>query len=157
VSNGHVRIELPVEGLRPGKGEPVEPPNFVRAVLRAEEGSDATIVDLIVQALDTVVRCEHGAHRFAGGVVAMLAQDGNKADCRFPFFKKTFNTEPGHLPSLQDLFSADEGDVILSATRHDTRSATDASIKVDDHDPPKLRMVVSRIEIFFRVMTLRQG
>ena len=54
-SDCHIRVELPVQGLGPIMAEPVETPDFVRAVVCAIPRSDAPVIDLPVQTLFRVV------------------------------------------------------------------------------------------------------
>src|SRR5207244_352189 len=52
---------------------PVEPPDLVRAVVRAVPRPDAAVVDLLVEALGAGRGGEHGAHGLARRVAAVLA------------------------------------------------------------------------------------
>src|SRR5688572_16570681 len=59
----HVRVQPPVQGLRPLVLEPVEVANLVRAVVRAVAGAHAPVVDLHVEAVRIVIR---GVYRTDG-------------------------------------------------------------------------------------------
>jgi hypothetical protein len=149
VSNSHVGIELPVERLNPGKSEPVKSPDLVRTVLRTEEGSDTAVVDLIVETIDTVVGRKHGTYRFAGGIITVLTEHGEKPHPGLLLFKIAFDPEPGHLPSPYDLLLADERNVVLRITGDHTGATTDTAVKVNNHNPSIVGVRVSLINIVF--------
>ena len=111
--NSHVRIELPVQGFGPGEGKPVEATNLVGTVLRTEERADAAVVDLIVEPIHAVMGSKHGADRLAGCIVTVLAEHGDEPDKRFLRLEETFDPDPRHLPSLEDLFFPDKSHIVL--------------------------------------------
>src|SRR5690606_39658615 len=75
-----VRVELPVQRLRPLPREPVVVADLVRTVVGAVARPDAAVVDLTVQPVGRVVRGVDGADRLARRVAAVLAQHRDEAD-----------------------------------------------------------------------------
>ncbi len=80
----YVRIADSIETLRiPIRIQiEVEAAHLVRAVIRAIAGSDATVVDHLVQTFVAMYRGRHRANQFAGRILAMHARHRLVVDVR---------------------------------------------------------------------------
>src|SRR5207245_7313398 len=149
-----VWIQLLAERRRPPVSRPVESPDFVRAVVRAETRTDASYVYLGVQPLGIVIRRVDGTHRLARRVVALLAQHRQKYRARslqavavIEHVRLAFDANPRHLTSLLAELGTDDSDVVLGIACDDTGAAPGARVEIDRHSPSMLGMLVRRIEL----------
>src|SRR5690606_17063714 len=142
----HVRVELPVQRLRPLVREPVEVPDLVRAVVRAVARADAPVVDLRVEPLRGVVRRVDRADRLARGVPALLTEHRQEPRAlelaALVLLEVALDPHPGQDAALRDLLRADDPDVVLRIARGDARAAPDAALEIDRHPPPGLGLRV---------------
>ena len=96
-----------------------------------------------------MMRGEDRTDGLAGGLVAVLTEHGKKRNGGVFLLKKTFDPEPGHLPSLEDLFFFHDGDVVLRVTGDDAGAATGTAVKINGHGPTVTRMGVGRVDVLF--------
>ena len=142
----------------PLRVEPVEAPYLIRTVLRAEAGSYAAVVNLIVKPLLGMMRRVHRAYRLARCIVTVLAQHGEKHD----FFHThgimiTFHPQPSHFTTFDHPVCSYHTKVVFGVTGCRTGSTPDAFIQVHNHSPAIGIMIMGRIEIPFGIVAFRQG
>ena len=147
-----------MQRLGPFPVEPVEAPHLVRAVLRTESSPDAAIVNLIVKPLFGMVGRVHRAHRFAGCVVAVLAQHGQK----YCFFHSlgiliTLYVQPRHFAAFNDPLHSHNSEIVFGIAGGRTGRAANTSVEIDHHAPPILLVIMGGIEIPFGIVAFRQG
>jgi hypothetical protein len=136
--------------------KPVEAPHLVRAVLGTKSGTDTPVIDLIVQALFGMVRCKYGTNRFAGGIVAVLAEHGKKKNFfHVLWIMVALYPEPGHFPLLKDPLEADNTDIVFRVTGDRASFTTNASVQIHHHGPTIIFMLMRRVEIPFRIVSFR--
>ena len=137
--------------------EPVEPPDFVRAVVRAIARADAAVVDLRVEPFVVVDGGVDRADRLARRGVALLAEQRQESQPPgILVVAVRDDPQPGHLPAAADLLLADHGHVVLRVTGHRARAAADAPREVNHHRPAVLLVLVRRVDIASRVVSFRQ-
>ncbi len=156
-ANGDIGIQLQTHRIGPFPVEPVEAPYLVRAVLGAKAGSDAAVVNLVVEALFGMVGGIHRAHRFARCIVAVLTHHGEKRDF-FPAFRIliTFHPKPCHFTALDNSFYAHHPDVVLCVARRRTGAASNAFVQVHCHAPTIGVVVMGWIEVSLGIVSLGQ-
>ena len=157
-ANGDIGIQLQTQWIGPFPVEPVEAPYFVRTVLGAKAGSDAAVVNLVVEALFRMVGGIHRAHRFARCIVAVLTHHGEKRNF-FPAFRIliTFHPQPCHFTALNNPFYAHHADVVLGVARCRTGAASNAFVEIHRHAPTIGVMVMGGIEISLGIVALGEG
>src|SRR5258708_19968394 len=72
-AHGHVGIahELELWRLPVLEEQEIEPPHFVRAIIRTIAGADAAVVHHVVQALTAVDGCLHRTNQFARPILPL--------------------------------------------------------------------------------------
>jgi len=142
-SDGDVRIQDHVlKAVLVGVVEPVEAPNLVGAVVGAEPGPHAAVVDLLVESFPAVDRGQDRTDRFAGSVVAVLAHHGlvHRADVPALARVVAVDPDPGHLPVAFHFVLADHGNIVLGLAADDAGRAPGAGGEVHHH-PPVMSLV----------------
>jgi hypothetical protein len=136
-AHGDVRRELVVEGRRPFGIIEVEDAHGVGTAVAAVADADAAAVNLAVESVRIVVTGIDRADRFAGGVVAVLAEDRQKAHphVRILPHPEALDAQPLHVAPLADLLLAAERHVVLRLAGNHTGPAARATVEVDHHAP----------------------
>src|SRR5215469_10871491 len=135
----HVRVVQQLETGRLVIGEQVEvePPYFVRAVVRAVARAHAAVVDHVIQAFRTVVGGLHRADQLAGRVLALHA--GHRLVVNLGIVEAAVvvavDTQPVHGPAAAHLVFAHHGDIVFRLASHDAGAASRAGVEVDRHAP----------------------
>src|SRR6266702_2640862 len=136
-AHGNVRRKLVVQRFGPLVRIKVEDPHRVGAVVAAIARTDATVIDLAVQAVRVVVAGVDRADRLAGGVVAVLAHNRQEAypDVGILTHPEALDTQPVHVAPLGDLLFFADSHVVLGLAGHHAGTATGAAVQVDHHPP----------------------
>ena len=126
----NIRIQILSVGVFEIAFPEVEEPRMIRAIVGAVARSNAAVIHLNVQALLVVVRGVHRAHRFTGGIVAVLAEHWQEARLYIGIFAFpiALNPNPIHRPLLQDDVFQVERDVIFRMASNDASLATGAAV-----------------------------
>jgi hypothetical protein len=103
-----------------------------------------------------MMRCIHGAYRLAGGIVAVLAQHGEKPDDWLLLLEVPFDPKPQHLTAFKDPPLAYDGHIVFGAACNHTGSAADTAIEVHCHAPSEPRVTVRCIEILMEAVSFWQ-
>ena len=139
-AHGHVRVPLELQAGRVVVGilEEVEPADLVRAVVRAVASAHAAVIRHLVEALVAVRRRFHGADGFAGGLLAVHAEDGLEVGIRarrLVALVIAIDPQPVHLARAEDLLPAHDRDVVLGLAGDHAGAAADAAVEIDGHAP----------------------
>lgn len=130
------------EGLGPHRFPVVEETNDVWTTVRAVPRTDASVVDLNIQAFIVVVGRKYRAHWFARRVFAVLAHDRNepRLDVRELAFPVTLHADPRHgSGSLKPVLEV-QGNVVLGLTGQYTSLTPGALVDIDNHAPAVLSL-----------------
>jgi hypothetical protein len=107
-----------IQRLRQMIVKPVETSDFVGTVIGAITGSYTTVVNLDIQSFWIMIGSINRTDRFAGGIVTMLTEHGNKFYFIFRI-EIRLNADPGYFPSTQVLLRSNQWKIILHITgRH---------------------------------------
>src|SRR6516165_10451508 len=126
--------------------EPVEPPSFVRAVVGAVTGPDASVVNLLIQTVFAVNRCQNGTNGFAGCVVALLTHQRlvRHVDLvHFGIAVVAIDSQPVHFAVAPHFIAAHYGNVVLHLTSNHAGGTSGTRIEIDHHAPawPGVRVI----------------
>src|SRR5579872_5472966 len=115
----------------------IEAAHFIRTVVGAVARAHAAVVDHFVQAFRAVDRRGHRADHFAGGILAVHAEDRFVVRPRIVYaaFIVTVDADPVHVAADHDFFFANHGDIIFRLASHHTAAAAGAGVQVDGHAP----------------------
>src|SRR6185312_7415672 len=117
--------------------EEVKAAHLIGAIVQTVAGSDASVVDLLVEPFGAVDGSVNLADVFARRVFAL--HTGDRLRHRFGVFNGAgvvaVDADPVHVAAHLHLFLADDGDVVFGLTSDGAGVATDAGGKVDGHAP----------------------
>ena len=83
-------------------------------------------------------RGRHRAHLFTGGILTLVAGErlvNHLWILDIVTSEVAIDADPVHLPTVGEFILADDGDVVLRLTRHDTGTTSGADVEVDRHRP----------------------
>src|SRR5262245_15274322 len=114
-------------------GKIVETTDLVRAVVRTEARTNASVVYHDIETLGIMDRRAYGTDDFAWRLLAVHAQDWLKETVRrirvaFPI---SIDAQPVHLPLMDHLLLADHRDVVFGLARDDAGIAPDTGVEID--------------------------
>lgn len=138
-ANCYVRVpeELEAGSIPVCELKKVKAPNFVRTVIGAIAGPNATVIHHVVQAFRAVGCGLNWADQLTRGVFTVLTQYGLKV--RFRIIRVapviTVYADPVHFAAMQNFLLAHNRDVVFRLAGNDTGIAAYATIQVDDHPP----------------------
>jgi hypothetical protein len=117
--------------------KPIKLSGDIRTVIPAVSNANASIIDLGIQPLRSMVRGIHGTHRFTGGLITLLAQDRKKFgfNIRILPFPIPLNADPVDGSPQGSFLLSGNTNIIFRMTGHDTSLASGAPVQVDDHFP----------------------
>ncbi len=128
----------------------IEPPHFVRAVIRAIARADAAVVNHLIEALTAVHGRGDGADQLAWRIFAMHARHRLMKAARFRAiaFEIAIDANPVHFASTRHLLFSDNRNVVLRLTGNGAGAATDAGVEINHHAPGVASVVDERVERF---------
>src|ERR1019366_2278389 len=131
----HVRIALQLQAGRfeIAVQEEIETPHFVGTVVGAVTRAHAPVVDHVVEAFGAVRSGLHGAHQFAGRVLAMHAGHRLVVDRRIALVALIIgiHANPVHGASAAHLVISHNGDIVFRLAGHHASAASGAGVEVD--------------------------
>src|SRR4029077_6902973 len=117
--------------------EKVEPPHFVRTIIRAVASAHAAVVDHIVQAFAGMIGRAHRTHDFAGRVFAMHARHWLEERLGIVAVALVVgvDTKPVHVAADHALLFTDHSDVVLRLAGQHAIVAAHAGVQINGHAP----------------------